>query len=206
MVRLVQTNCARPRPKTSRFMFFSLSKLSSSPISQRKKMMPTSPSVSTKCMSWMREKPEGPMTMPMARKPRTLDMRPMRCASGSPTAVLTSRTRMSRPLPSAAGTLGMNAAHLWMSRAKAARRLGRPVIISLFSFACCGHTFMAYPPQIVESNSTDRRTIAPRTGRGGFLFLSFHQATLRRVKIFNLRPVCSLSASSSSSASRLASS
>mmetsp|Transcript_47335 Transcript_47335/g.151965 ORF Transcript_47335/g.151965 Transcript_47335/m.151965 type:complete len:259 (-) Transcript_47335:252-1028(-) len=125
----VKMNCAKPKPKTSRLMFLSRSKLNSRPISHKKKMMPASAKVSDQWMSEMSANPEGPMTMPMAKKPSTLEATPSFCISGKPMAVLLSNTSKSRPLLATLTPVGSTpVCAMVMSQSKPVRKLcGMPL-------------------------------------------------------------------------------
>ena len=83
-----------PSPNTSFFMLLSLSTLSSIPISNRKKTMPSSANVSVVCIPDMTPKPFGPNSIPDARKPNMGDV-PAILQRGVMRAVAPRRMRVS---------------------------------------------------------------------------------------------------------------
>mmetsp|Transcript_12712 Transcript_12712/g.27439 ORF Transcript_12712/g.27439 Transcript_12712/m.27439 type:complete len:385 (-) Transcript_12712:360-1514(-) len=83
-----------PSPNTSFFMLFSLSTLSSSPISKRKNTMPNSARVSVVCIPEITPKPFGPRSIPLARKPRMGEV-PAILHKGVMSAVANRRKRVS---------------------------------------------------------------------------------------------------------------
>mmetsp|Transcript_37280 Transcript_37280/g.100900 ORF Transcript_37280/g.100900 Transcript_37280/m.100900 type:complete len:367 (+) Transcript_37280:1111-2211(+) len=67
---VVTTICAVPNPKTSFLIDTRRSRLSSSPISKRKKTIPSSARASIVCRSLTAPRPDGPSTHPDSRKPK----------------------------------------------------------------------------------------------------------------------------------------
>mmetsp|Transcript_29253 Transcript_29253/g.62989 ORF Transcript_29253/g.62989 Transcript_29253/m.62989 type:complete len:450 (-) Transcript_29253:26-1375(-) len=88
---VVKSTWASPNPKTSFFMLMRVSKSMCKPISNRKKTIPKSASISVRWRSSMIPplKPLGPNAMPAARKPRMLEM-PRRLHNGATRAVVPS--------------------------------------------------------------------------------------------------------------------
>mmetsp|Transcript_13723 Transcript_13723/g.18202 ORF Transcript_13723/g.18202 Transcript_13723/m.18202 type:complete len:281 (-) Transcript_13723:550-1392(-) len=74
LAKLVKTTddmtiCNKPRPNTSFFIALRRSRLSSSPISKRKKTIPSSASISMLCISWITSNALGPSKHPVIMKP-----------------------------------------------------------------------------------------------------------------------------------------
>mmetsp|Transcript_64118 Transcript_64118/g.162484 ORF Transcript_64118/g.162484 Transcript_64118/m.162484 type:complete len:357 (-) Transcript_64118:42-1112(-) len=182
---VVIANCAKPRPKTSRRMFLSLSKLNSRPISHKKKMIPASAKVSDQWMSEMRAKPEGPMTMPIARNPKTLEATPKRCMRGRPMAMLLSSTSMSRPLFAVVQAFGSSpACAACTSHKMPVRMFGGTAEAVMPTADCASWRPGVTRPQQVSAKRATNTTRARRTGMGDNLgsALSNHLRAKERKK------------------------